>query len=240
MEKLYFFCAAFGSLFVVAQFFLTLFAGVGAEDAGDAAGDMGDVSGAGGVDSDFSGGDAGSDVDGGGLDGGDADGAAGHGAESAGATPADPSQNGTVGEAGSGVLFLKLLSIRTVTAGIAFFGLAGMAGFEAKLHQGLTFAIAVACGLTALVLVYLLYKFISSFRDNGAVTSASLPGAQGSVYIRIPPRRSGSGKVIVNQQDRSMEYEAFTDSEVPLVSGTPVTVRKVLSPTQVLVDPKRD
>lgn len=212
MDKLYFFCAVFGSLFVLAQFFLTLFAGFGAEDAGDfedAFGGTDGMDGTSGVDS--------TDI--------------------AGTSVLDPSQNGQTGESGSGIPFIKLLSIRTVTAGIAFFGLAGMAGLKGGLGAGVTFAVASVCGLTALILVYSLYKFISSFRYNGAVNSSSLPGSEGNVYVRIPPKRSGSGKVIVNHQGRSMEYDALSDEENELASGLPIVVKKVLSSTQVLVAP---
>lgn len=187
MEHIYFFCAVFGSLFVIAQFILTLFAGFGMDDAG--------------ADSDFS-------------DGGD------------------------VETDHSGADFFRVLSIRTVTAGITFFGLTGMAGTKLEMRQGIVFAIAAVCGLIALVIVYFLYRLISHFRSDGSVSDSTLPGSEGNVYVRIPPRRSGSGKVIVNQQGRSMEYEAFSDFERELAAGEPIVVKEVLSSTQVLIEPR--
>lgn len=187
MEHIYFFCAVFGSLFVVAQFILTLFAGFGADDAG--------------ADSELS-------------DGGDVE--TGH----------------------SGADFFRVLSIRTVTAGIAFFGLIGMAGTKLEMRQSAVFVLAAVCGLVALVIVYFLYRLISHFRSDGSVSESTLPGSEGNVYVRIPPKRSGSGKVIVNQQGRSMEYEAFSDSERELAAGEPIVVKEVLSSTQVLIEPR--
>ena len=187
MEQIYFFCAVFGSLFVIAQFALTLFAGFGMEDPG-----------------------------------------------------ADPvfSDGGDLETDHSGIDFFRVLSIRTVAAGIAFFGLAGMAGTKSAMGRGLVFAIAAVCGLTALVIVYFLYRLISHFRSDGSVSESTLPGSEGNVYVRIPPKRSGSGKVIVNQQGRSMEYEAFSDTERELVAGEPIVVKEVLSSTQVLIEPR--
>ncbi len=188
MEQLYFFCAVFGSLFVVAQFFLTLFAGFGIEDSAS------DV-----PDTEFSDGDI---------------------------IPADH----------SGYDFLRILSLRTVTAGIAFFGLAGMAAAKSQIGKGTALAIAVASGLTALLLVFFLYRMISSLKSNGAVTLSSLPGSKGNVYLKVAAKRSAAGKVIVNHQGRSMEYEAFTDADDDLKTGEPIFVKEVIAPNQVLVE----
>ena len=185
MEKIYYFCAVFGSLFVVAQLFLTLFAGLGMEDA----------------------------------------------------TSDSVDTDGEIVTDHAGYDFLRVLSLRTVTAGLAFFGLSGMAGTKSDIAAGTVFAIAVLCGLVALFVVFLLYRLISSLRSNGAVTLETLPGSKGNVYIKIPPKRSGSGKVIVNHQGRTMEYEAFSDSEKELKTGTPIIVRESLGPNQVLIEP---
>lgn len=183
LEKLYYFCAVFGSLFVVMQFFLSLFTGVGADN---------DVSDVGDLDSDH-----------------------------------------------SGIDFLRVLSVRTVTAGLAFFGLAGMAGVKSNSGGWITFIIAFCSGLLALFLVYFLYRLISSLRSDGAVTAETLPGSEGNVYVRIPPKRSAPGKVIVNHQGRSMEYEAFSDADQELKAGEPVVVKEILAPNQVLVESSR-
>lgn len=184
MEKIYYFCAVFGSLFVVAQLFLTLFAGLGAEDA---------------------------------------------------ATDSVDTDGEIVTDHG-GYDFLRVLSIRTVTAGLAFFGLAGMAGTKSQISAITVFVIAIFSGLLALFVVFLLYRLISSLKSNGAVTIETLPGSKGNVHVKVPPKRSGSGKVIVNHQERSMEYEAFTDCDEELRAGTPILVKESLGPNQVLID----
>ena len=188
MENIYYFCAVFGSLFVVVQFILTLFTGFGTDDA--------DIAGTDDIPSD-------------------------------GDFETDHSD--------AGISFFRLLSLRTVTAGIAFFGLIGMGATKGGLTPLLAFLAAFLAGFAALILVYILYRFINAFRYNGAVNSDTLPGSAGNVYLRIPAKREGAGKVLVNHQGRSMEYEAYTDEENELKSGTPITVQKILAPNQVLV-----
>jgi len=214
MEQLYFVCALFGGVFVLVQFFMTLFSGWGA-DTHDGTFEDTDISTPHpdlGIEHPNSGTFGDTDVNTG-------------------------TEGGTeTVDAHGGVLVLKMLSLRTVTAGLAFFGLAGLACQAADISAGVSFAIAVLCGFAAIVLVYFLYRFVYSFYYDGSIQEKTVIGAVGSVYVRIPPKQSGFGKVLVNQQERSMEYEASTDSDEELKSGTPIIVKKILSSNQVLVE----
>ena len=207
MHTFYLFCAVFGAVFIFIQFILAIFAGIGGGTDFDAVDD-----GSGGFDDASS-----TDSSDGASDAGDSsDGAQHH---------------------GSAVGLLKMLSIRTVTAGLGFFGLAGLAAESADVSPAVSFGAAALAGIAAFILVYFLYRLIGAFRYNGAITEASLPGCTGTVHVRIPPNRAGSGKVLVTQQERSMEYEALTDAAETLPSGTVIIVREVLSATQILVAP---
>lgn len=183
MDKLFSFCAVFGSIFVVLQFVFLMF-GVG----GDADADAPDV----GSDSDSS------------YD-------------------------------SSGSHFLRLFSTRAVTAAIAFFGLAGLAALSAGLSPIIQVVCAITCGFIAGFVVYWIVSSLSKFNSDCSIKTSSAIGAAGSVYLTIPARRSGIGKVTILQQGRSMEYEASTDSETPLKSGTPIVVVEALTESQLLV-----
>lgn len=148
---------------------------------------------------------------------------------SAGDGDNDTGEQQSVGHSDHSISFLKMLSIRTISAGMGFFGLVGLAGTSAELPELLTLLIAVVGGMFAFVLIYFLYRTISLLRYNGAVNLNSVIGCPGTVHVRIMPRRLGSGKVIVTQQGRTMEYEALTDEEAILVAGTPIVVNEVLS-----------
>lgn len=135
----------------------------------------------------------------------------------------------------SGVPFLKALSIRTATAGAAFFGLGGLAGEALALGSVATAALATGVGVAAIYAVYLLLRTLSSFGEDGSVRESTAAGAAGTVYLRIPAKRSGQGKVVVSQQGRSMEYAAETDDENELTTGTPIVVVKLIAPSTALV-----
>ena len=157
----------------------------------------------------FGGGDDGDFGD----DGGDSGGTAGH------ASPAD---------------IFKMLSLRTVIAGIAFFGIGGLAGLTGGASKGVSVVIATLLGLAAIYAVYYLYLAAARLKEDGSLSETTLIGATGSVYVRIPPAKSGSGKVLVSQQGRTVEYEAITAGE-ELKNTTPIIVVGIVSSTTVEV-----
>ena len=128
----------------------------------------------------------------------------------------------------------KVLSLRTIVAGIAFFGLGGLAGLTGGTSKPISVLIAVISGLIAVYVVYYLYLSVSKMRTDGSLSEKTLVGSSGSVYVRIPSAKSGSGKVLVTQQGRTVEYEAITAGE-ELKSGMPIVVVAVISTTTVEV-----
>ena len=134
----------------------------------------------------------------------------------------------------AGFHVFKVISFRTMVAGMTFFGLAGWGTLIGTKNPFIAVVAAVLAALAAIFLVYSLYRWMDSLRYQGNVSSDKLTGATGSVYVRIPAQGKGAGKVLVAQQNRTMEYEAFsTGKELP--TGTQITVIKVISPTAVEV-----
>ena len=128
----------------------------------------------------------------------------------------------------------KVLSFRTLTAGIAFFGLGGLAGLTGKASPPVSVLIAIASGLAATYAVYYLYLSAARMKTDGSLSNETLVGSSGSVYVRIPPAKTGIGKVLICQQERTVEYEAITAGE-ELKTSTPIIVVGIVSSTTVEV-----
>ena len=128
----------------------------------------------------------------------------------------------------------KVLSFRTLTAGIAFFGLGGLAGLTGGTSKSVSVLIAVLSGLAATYAVYYLYWSAARMKTDGSLSNETLVGSSGSVYVRIPAGKSGIGKVLVCQQGRTVEYEAITAGD-ELKTSTPITVVAIVSSTTVEV-----
>ena len=128
----------------------------------------------------------------------------------------------------------KILSLRTIVAGIAFFGLGGLAGLTGGTNKPVSVVIAVLSGLIAMYAVYYLYWSAAQLKNDGSLSEKTLIGSTGNVYIRIPPAKTGIGKVLISQQGRTVEYEAITAGD-ELKASTPITVVAMVSSTTVEV-----
>ncbi len=129
--------------------------------------------------------------------------------------------------AGSTWLF-KMLSVRTLVAAMAFFGIAGLAADAAHLAPLLTLGIALAAGFAAMYGVFRAMQLLYHLRSEGTVRIHRTIGLEATVYLRIPGQRAGIGKVLVNVQNRTMEYSAMTAGpELP--TGGKATVVGVIA-----------
>jgi hypothetical protein len=213
-------CAAVGATVLVLQFLLTL-VGLGGDTFGvDMPHDFEhDLAGA---DHDFSAGDVHGDVVHDGAAAADHGETHGHFHESAGHAPHD-----------STWLF-QVLSLRTIVAALAFFGLAGLAAEAADCTPFNTLLIAVAVGLGAMYAVYAMLRGMRSLRAEGTARIHRAMGQQASVYLRIPARQAGAGKIQINLQNRTMEYLATTPGDA-IPSGATVIVTRILGSDTVEV-----
>ncbi|HUY92580.1 MAG TPA: hypothetical protein VMV10_27825 [Pirellulales bacterium] len=131
--------------------------------------------------------------------------------------------------------FLSILTFRTVVAALTFFGLAGMGGGSANLPLPLTLAMAVAAGLSAMYIIHWLMQSLHRLKADGTARIERSVGKSGTVYLRIPAHKGGVGKIQINLQNRTMEYEAMT-SQNDLPVGAKVVVVGVIGPDTVEVE----
>jgi hypothetical protein len=129
-----------------------------------------------------------------------------------------------------------VISFRTVVAALAFFGLAGKAAQSAGLRPDwLPLLIALAAGWTAMYAVHWIMRTLFRMRSEGTARIEYSVGKTGNVYLRIPGNRSGTGKISLNLQNRTMEYLAVTAGEA-IPTGANIVVVGVVGPDTVEVE----
>ncbi len=129
-----------------------------------------------------------------------------------------------------------VLTMRTMLIGVTFFGLTGKAAMASGFEQPRPLLIAVGCGLAAMYGVYFLMRGLYKLTADGTERIDRSIGEEATVYLAIPGRNQGVGKVHVTVQQRSLEYEAMTVGE-RLPTGTRVVVVGVLGSDRVEVEP---
>jgi hypothetical protein len=131
---------------------------------------------------------------------------------------------------------VNLLTFRTLVAALTFFGLAGRAAGASGADPRLTLVLALAAGAGALFLVAWLMRTLYGLKSDGTVRIHRALGHAGTVYLPIPGHRGGAGKVHLNLQNRTVEYQAVT-AQGPLPTGARVTVVAVVASDTVEVVP---
>lgn len=131
--------------------------------------------------------------------------------------------------------FFRLVSLRSLVAALAFFGLGGGLSTSAGFSQPMAFSVAVGVGVAAMALVAWIMQLLMNLREEGTAYIQNAIGQPASVYLKIPARRTGTGKITVAVQNRSVEYEAVTDGE-ELPMGSQVIVADVINENTVRVE----
>ena len=146
--------------------------------------------------------------------------------------------DGGAHDGGSG---LNLFSVRALSAGLAFFGLAGLAATSAGWPLILVLPAAVVPGFLAMLLVAFSMRWILRLESDRSIHVDNAIGEGGVVYIPIPGSDSGPGKVTLTLNGRTVEYDAVTRGEA-LSTGTKVTVVDVREPdiVEVVATPTLD
>lgn len=96
--------------------------------------------------------------------------------------------------------------------------------------------IAIVVGAALVTAVMYLFKFLSAMQQSGNVNvQRDALGCTGSVYLPIPARREGEGKVQISIAGSVREFDAVTEGE-ELETGTLIKVIDVINPRTLLVE----
>lgn len=128
----------------------------------------------------------------------------------------------------------SVLSFKSIMTAIAFFGLGGLTATAYQFDELQAFGIALLCGLVALYAVGMLMRLLYSLKADGTIRIDRAVGKTGTVYLKIPGNRGGSGKVTLTVQNRSVEYLAITANDA-IPTGSKVVVVAITGPDTVEV-----
>jgi len=138
-------------------------------------------------------------------------------------------------DADHGNSFLGMLSIRAITSALLFFGLGGLTALYYGAEELTAFLVGVGAGFATLYAVAAMMKTIAQLKHDGTVRVERSLGHTGTVYLRVPAAKTGTGKVHLMLQNRTVEYQAVTvGAELP--TGAPVRVVGVVSSDTVEVE----
>ncbi|HAX02389.1 MAG: hypothetical protein A2Y45_03750 [Tenericutes bacterium GWC2_34_14] len=137
----------------------------------------------------------------------------------------------------SGIAGLKVLTLRGV---LVFVAMGSWTAFLLvdSLDIWLVLLIGVIVGVIAAYLQAIAFRATLKLESVGNVDYANAVGKTGTVYMRIPKKRSGKGKVSLIIQDRLVEVDAVTEEDSDLLSKASVEVVGLLDSATLIVKSK--
>ena len=152
---------------------------------------------------------------------------------SSGSVESDMSSLGDPGQSG-----LRLFTIRGVVAFLAVFGWTGLSISRNGGSNGVSMVVSILAGLAVLVLMAYMMRGIMKLQESGNIDERVAIGCSGNVYLKIPPSRTGKGKVTILIQNRLLEFDAVTDSADIIPTGHEIVVVDISGRSTMVVEAK--
>jgi membrane-bound ClpP family serine protease len=129
---------------------------------------------------------------------------------------------------------LHLISIRGIIGFIMMFGWSGLAFSLANIGSIWSFIFAFLTGLLMMLVIALIYYGISKLNEDGNVAVADAIGKTCEVYLVIPSKGNGMGKVTIMMNGSLKEYDAISLDEA-ISSGERAEVVDVINDKLVVI-----
>lgn len=130
---------------------------------------------------------------------------------------------------------LNILTVRGVVAFFTLFGWSGLWLSQLGLHPLLAAFLAIQIGVIGMVVVALILRSALRLQYDGTLDLRNAVGRAGTVYLTVPARRGGCGKVNVLVQEQLREFEAVTEEAEPIPTGEKVLVTGLAGEDTLLV-----
>ena len=138
----------------------------------------------------------------------------------------------------TGIDSLRILTVRGLIAFFVVFGWTGVVMDTAGVALLITIPAAILAGFATMVILAVLFRLVLRLRTNGNADNRNAVGVSGKVQLKIPPSRTGEGKVHLMLQGSYVERDAVTDETEAIPTGSEVVVTSVSGQTTLVVNRK--
>lgn len=122
------------------------------------------------------------------------------------------------------VFGLKILTIRNIFIFLSMSGWGMLSFYDLTGIIWLSIILGIIIGVAIVFLFSFAMKKAMLLQNEGNIDINNTVGKIGSVYLTIPGKKAGLGKVNVLVQERLQEFNAMTDDESDIKTGSEVTV----------------
>ncbi|MDP8207299.1 MAG: hypothetical protein P9L92_11590 [Candidatus Electryonea clarkiae] len=131
---------------------------------------------------------------------------------------------------------VEFFSVKNMIMFFAVFGWIGIVCERAGWHKAATISVASLSGIIAAVIFAVLFRLMYKLSESGTITSyESTVGEYGNVYLPIPSKREGTGKVQIVVHSSLREVDAVTDGD-ELPTGVKIKVKELMGDNTLVVE----
>lgn len=130
-------------------------------------------------------------------------------------------------------------TFKNMVAFFTLFAWSGLASIEGGFSLAVTLFISTVSGLIMMVIMAFLFYYISKFTHSGTLDMNNAIGRTGDVYLTIPAKKSGMGKVQINVQGQLRTLNAMTDDLEDIKTGAVIEVDDVVNDNILVVHKAR-
>ena len=130
---------------------------------------------------------------------------------------------------------MHIFSVKSVLAFLMFYGWSGLAAIQYGMVTWWTITL-ISLGIGVLMMMFTAWLFfmLLKLQESGTMNIENAIGKQGEVYLTIPAKKAGTGKIQIIIQGSYRTIDALTEETEDIKTGTFVEVVEVINDTLVV------
>ncbi len=129
---------------------------------------------------------------------------------------------------------LRLLTLQTVVTFLAVFGWVSIICLNAGMPKFGGILVGAVCGFLMMLLMAKMVQMSKKLVENGVLNLKGAIGETATVYVMIPPKENGTGKITMQLQGRFCELDAVNAGDSAIPAGTQVLVTDIIGDSLVV------
>lgn len=119
---------------------------------------------------------------------------------------------------------MRMFTLQTIVAFLTVFSWTSIVAVQSGMPPVLGIAIGLVLGFLTMFMVAKIIQLSTKLAENGTLNMKNCIGECATVYVPVPPKGSGEGKVTLTVQGQFRELSAVTNEPVLLKTGTQVRI----------------
>lgn len=120
----------------------------------------------------------------------------------------------------------QLFSLRNLINFLLGFGWTGISFYESITNKSILILISLLVGIVFVIVFFIIIKQIQKLAENNSFNIQNTLGKTAEVYLTIPAKKSGKGKVLISVNGSFHELDAITESQ-EIKTGLMVKIVKI-------------